>query len=140
MNWHTTPITVRFNEVDAYRVAWHGHYVAWMEVGRNDLAGRFGLDAEQIGALGFRAPVISLDLQFKRPARFNEALIIGTGVRKAETATLEFLCRITGGDGKVIATGRTVHVLTDDRGVLQYSLPPVIAERVDRMLGHLEMP
>ena len=138
MQWHTTHLTVRFNEVDAYRVAWHGHLVAWMEVGRNDLAGRFGLDAEQIGALGFRAPVISLDLQFKRPARFNEALVIGTGVRKAETATLEFLCRISDGDGKVIATGRTVHVLTDDQGVLLYQLPAVIAERLGQMLAALE--
>jgi acyl-CoA thioester hydrolase len=140
MTWHETPLTVRFNEVDAYQVAWHGHYVAWMEVGRNDLAGRFGLDAEQIGAAGYRAPVVTLELQFKRPARFNETLSIGTSVRRAETATLEFLCRISGGDGKVIATGRTVHVLTDDRGVLQYSLPSVIAERVDRMLRHLELP
>jgi acyl-CoA thioester hydrolase len=138
VQWHTTPLTVRFNEVDAYRVAWHGHYVAWMEVGRNDLAGRFGLDAEQIGALGFRAPVISLDLQFKRPARFNESLVIGTAVQRAETATLEFLCRISGGDGKVIATGRTVHVLTDDQGVLLYQLPAVIAERLGRMLAALE--
>ena len=45
MRYHETKITVRFNEIDAYRVAWHGHYVAWMEIGRNALAGRFDLDA-----------------------------------------------------------------------------------------------
>ena len=138
MTWHETPLTVRFNEVDAYQVAWHGHYVTWMEVGRNDLAGRFDLDAEQIGAAGYRAPVVSLELTFKRPARFNERLLIGTTVRKTETATLEFLTRMTGADGSVIATGRTVHVLTDTHGVLLYRLPPVIAERLGRMLASLE--
>ena len=30
VNYHETRIKVRFNEVDAYRIAWHGHYVAWM--------------------------------------------------------------------------------------------------------------
>ena len=30
MRYHETGITVRFNEIDAYRVAWHGHYVAWI--------------------------------------------------------------------------------------------------------------
>jgi acyl-CoA thioester hydrolase len=137
MIWHETPLTVRFNEVDTYKVAWHGHFVAWMEVGRNDLAGRFGLDAEQIGDLGYLAPVVTLDLQFKRPARFNERLVIGTAARRQETATLEFLCRFTGMDGRIIATGRTVHVLTDRQGVLQYALPQDIAERLDRMLGYL---
>ena len=138
MIWHETPLTVRFNEVDSYRVAWHGHYVAWMEVGRNDLAGRFDLNSEQIGAAGYRAPVVNLELKFKRPARFNEQLVIGTAVRRTESASLEFLTRITGEDGVIIATGRTVHVLTDDQGVLLYQLPPVIAAHLERMLAAQE--
>ncbi len=138
MTWFETPLTVRFNEVDAYQVAWHGHYVAWMEVGRNDLAGRFELNAQQIGDAGYRAPVVNLELKYKRPARFNEELLIGTTVRRTETATLEFLCRITGTDGSVIATGRTVHVLTDEQGTLLYQLPPLIARRLERMFASLE--
>ncbi|WP_243689109.1 acyl-CoA thioesterase [Geotalea toluenoxydans] len=53
VNFHETLIKVRFNEVDAYRVAWHGHYVAWMEIGRNDLAERFDVGVEQISDAGF---------------------------------------------------------------------------------------
>ncbi len=139
MNWHETSIIVRFNEVDAYQVAWHGHFVAWMEVGRNDLAGRFELNAQQIGAAGYRAPVVQLELNYKRPARFDEGLIVATSVRRTETATLEFLARITGADGAVIATGRTLHVLTDESGVLLYQLPPVIAKRLQRLFAFMEV-
>ena len=138
MTWHETPLTVRFNEVDAYQVAWHGHFVAWMEVGRNDLAGLFDLNAQQISAAGYRAPVVSLELSYKRPARFNEELTVGTIARRTEIATLEFLTRITGADGVVIATGRTVHVLTDDQGTLLYRLPATIAGRLERMFAYLE--
>ncbi len=138
MTWFETSLTVRFNEVDAYQVAWHGHYVAWMEVGRNALAGRFQLNAQQIGDAGYRAPVVNLELKYKRPARFNEVLVIGTTVRRNETATLEFLTRITGADGLIIASGRTVHVLTDEQGTLLYRLPPTIAGRLERMFASLE--
>jgi acyl-CoA thioester hydrolase len=138
MKWHETPLTVRFNEVDSYHVAWHGHYVAWMEVGRNDLAGQFDLDAAQISAVGYLAPVVNLELSFKRPARFNERLTIGTATRRTGTASLEFLTRITGEDGAIIATGRTVHVLTDHQGVLQYQLPPGIAGKLEQMLAAQE--
>jgi acyl-CoA thioester hydrolase len=140
MIWHETPLTVRFNEVDSYQVAWHGHFVAWMEVGRNNLAGEFGLNAEQIGTAGFRAPVVNLELAYIRPARFNERLIIATSARRTETATLEFPCRIIGENGAVIAEGATIHVLTDTDGILQYHLPPVIAERLERLLASLETP
>ncbi|MBT0652387.1 acyl-CoA thioesterase [Geomobilimonas luticola] len=138
MTYHETPIKVRFNEVDAYRVAWHGHYVTWMEVGRSDLAGRFGLNAFEIEAAGYQAPVVELELKFKRPLRYDEEARVMTTVRRTETATLEFVCRIVGSDG-IAATGRTVHVLTDPSGVLQYTLPPVIGERLERLMAYLEV-
>ncbi len=139
MNYHETPIKVRFNEVDAYRVAWHGHYVAWMEVGRSELAGLFGLDAEQLAAEGYLAPVITLELQYKRPLRYGEEARVQTTLKPTGTATLEFACRIVGADGATAATGRTVHALTDLAGVLQYRVPPVIEERLARLLAHLEI-
>lgn len=135
MRYHETRITVRFNEIDAYRVAWHGHYVAWMEIGRNALAGEFGLDAFQLAAAGYMGPVVALELKFLRPARFNEELTIQTTLRRSETATLEFVFTIIGPDGDKLATGTTTHVLTDMDGVLQFQLPPVIAERINRLLA-----
>jgi acyl-CoA thioester hydrolase len=138
MNYHETRITVRFNEIDAYRVAWHGHYVAWMEIGRSELAGRFDLDPFQLAAAGYLGPVIALELKFLRPARFNDELTIRTSLRRTETATLEFVTVIVGPDGKKLATGTTTHALTDLDGVLQFQLPPVVAERVGRLLASLE--
>ena len=139
MRYHETKITVRFNEIDAYRVAWHGHYVAWMEIGRNALAGRFDLDAFQLAALGYLGPVVALELRFLRPARFNDELTILTTLRRSETATLDFLTTVVGPDGTKLATGVTTHALTDLDGVLQFQLPPEIAERVKRLLAWLDL-
>ena len=61
-----------------------------MEVGRNDLAGQFDLNAEQISAAGIWRRWWRLELKFKRPARFDEELRVVTSVRRTETATLEF--------------------------------------------------
>jgi acyl-CoA thioester hydrolase len=138
MRNHETKIRVRFNEVDAYRVAWHGHYVAWMEIGRNALAGRFDLDAFQLVAAGYLGPVVGLELKFLRPARFNDELTIRTTLRRTQTATLVFVTTIFAPDGKKLATGVTTHALTDLDGVLQFQLPAVIAERIKRMLAWLE--
>jgi len=139
LKYHETPIKVRFNEIDAYHVAWHGHYVAWMEVGRSELAGLFGLDADQLAAEGYLAPVITLELNYKRPLRYAEEARVLTTLKRTETATLEFACRIIGADGSVAATGKTVHALTDLAGVLQFQVPSAIAERLARLLSHVEV-
>jgi len=138
MGYHETGITVRFNEIDAYRVAWHGHYVAWMEIGRTALAGQFGLDPDQLSAAGFLGPVVDLRVKYLQPARFNDLLTIRTCLQPSTTATLVFESEILGPDGKKLATGLTTHALTDLDGVLQFQLPPVVAERVERMRAWLE--
>lgn len=133
MNYHETTITVRFNEVDAYRVAWHGHYVAWMEIGRSALAGEFGLDAFQLSDLGYLGPVVALEVKYLRPARFNDLVTIRTTLCKSETATLVFESIIVDSLGKRLASGVTTHALTDLNGVLQFRMPGNVAERVNRM-------
>lgn len=138
MSYFETRIKVRFNEVDAYQVAWHGHYVAWMEESRNELAGRFGIDAAQIAAAGFRAPVVLLEVKFLRPARFGEELRVRTSLVPRASASLEFTTEILGEDGRVSARGRTVHALTDADGVLQYRLPEPVAQRLVSLQSFLE--
>jgi acyl-CoA thioester hydrolase len=133
MTYHETTITVRFNEVDAYRIAWHGHYVAWMEVGRNALTGMFGLDPDQLRAAGFLGPVVDLRVKYLQPARFNDLIRIRTRLLPRETATLAFESMIMGEGNRKLASGQVSHALTDLNGVLQFQVPPLVAERLERM-------
>lgn len=139
MNWFETRLRVRFSEIDIYRVAWHGHYVAWMEEGRTELAARFGLSAPDLETLGYLAPVVTLELKYVRPVRMGEELRVQTTITPTETATLAFSTRILDATGAVAARGKTVHVLTDMKGEIQYRLPPVVAERLDRLRAFLEV-
>lgn len=133
MRYDEITVQVRFNEVDAYQVAWHGHYVGWMEIGRTALARRFGLDPFQLTELGYQGPVVALELKYLRPARFNDLITIRTTLEPSETATLVFLSEIAGPDGRLLASGRTVHALTDRDGVLQFRLPAAVEPCLRRL-------
>ena len=141
MKYHETPLQVRFHEVDAYGVAWHGHYIGWFEVGRNDLAERFGMGPLQLREESLLAPVVALDCQFKLPASFGDGLIIQTTLERSETAKLIFRYRVVRQErGMVLATGSTTHVLTDRQGTLLYRIPPDIRGRIEAMQNYLEVP
>ncbi len=132
-----TVIQVRFNEVDVYNVAWHGHYVSWLEVGRNNLANQFGVDAFQLIEAGYLAPVVKLELKYLKPARFNDRLTVRTTFIPSDSALLQFNSDIVDVDGVILASGSTTHALTDMNGVLQFRLPAYVSERLDKMIEWL---
>lgn len=140
MKFHETPLQVRFHEVDSYRVVWHGHYVGWFEVGRNDLTERFGMGPLQLREDRLLAPVVAMDCQFKFPAVFGDSLLVQTTLERTEVAKLIFHYRVFHrGNGRVLATGSTTHVLTDLSGILLYRVPPPILEKIEAMRKYLEV-
>ncbi|MBS3918257.1 MAG: acyl-CoA thioesterase [Deltaproteobacteria bacterium] len=140
MKYHETTIQVRFYEVDAYGVVWHGHYVGWFEVGRNELTERFHMGPLQLKEKNLLAPVVELNCEYKFPATFGESLLIQTTMERTEVAKLIFHYRVLSqGNGKVLATGSTTHVLTDLNGNLLYRVPPEVLQRIEEMRKYLEV-
>jgi len=140
MRYHETSLKVRFYEVDAYRVVWHGHYIGWFEAGRNELTERFQMGPLELKERNLLAPVVELTCQFKLPAAYGDLLIIQTTMERTEVAKLIFRYRVLHqGSGKVLATGSTTHVLTDLSGNLLYRVPPEVFEKIEAMRKYLEV-
>ena len=57
-------VVVHFCEVDAMRVAWHGHYARYCESAREAFFDRCGLGYDDLQARGWAAPVVHLALDF----------------------------------------------------------------------------
>jgi len=136
--YYETQLKVRFYEVDSYQVVWHGHYVAWFEVGRNECAARFGLDPEQLKEIGLMAPVVDLLCKFKLPARYGDDVVIRTTMQRCETAKLIFHYTVMR-DKDVLAEGYTTHILTDLKGTMLYQIPPEAKQRLESMFASLGM-
>jgi acyl-CoA thioester hydrolase len=140
MKYHETPLQVRFYEMDAYGIVWHGHYIGWFEAGRNELTERFQLGPLQLKAKNLLAPVVELICEYKLPAIFGDWLIIQTTMERTEVAKLIFNYRVFHQEkNKVLATGSTTHVLTDLTGKLLYRVPPEVLERIEAMRKYLEV-
>ncbi len=137
MRWLETETIVRFNEVDALGVAWYGHYMAWFEVGRMALLGRFDLMPDQLTGLGYIAPVVSLKCEFKHPAACGDPILIRTTAVKPETASLIFKFEILHKDRQLLlARGETTQVLlTKDRKMV-YRIRGEIEKRLNNVIQY----
>ena len=114
-----------------------GHYFAWFELARMKVLEKFSLLPEQFTALGFIAPVVSAQCEFKKPARTNDIITIQTHLLKPQTASLTFRFEILlRDDGSLLAKGETLQVLQKLDGTLIYKLTGTLKDRVEAMVQY----
>jgi len=137
MRWTETEETVRFNEVDEWGLAWHGHYVAWFEAGRMNLLRRFDLMPHQMVELGYIAPVIRLECEFKHPAKCGDRIIIQTTVVKPEIAALKFNFKILLKESQTLLSRAesTQVLLTTDKKMI-YRLSGELEKRINILVNY----
>jgi acyl-CoA thioester hydrolase len=130
---------VRFNEVDQWGMAWHGHYVTWFEIGRIALLKPFGLLPVQMAQLGFIAPVVRLTCEYKYPAVCGDQLLIRTTALKPEIAALVFKCEIQRAqDQQLLARCEATQVLMTVDKKMIYRLSGDIATRITHLLTYCQ--
>ncbi len=137
MRWTEVKEIVRFNEVDEWGMAWYGHYMAWFEVGRMSLLRRFDLLPIQMVELGYIAPVVRLECDYKQPATTGDRIVIRTTVVKPEIAALVFKFQVVDEQrGALLARGETMQVLMTTEKKMIYKLRGEIEKRITKLVDY----
>lgn len=125
---HTSKFRVRFNETDPLGIVWHGHYVTYLEDGREAFGEKFGISYKDIQNAGLFAPIVKCTVDYKFPLRHGDRATIETTYIDEMASKLHFFYKIFNEKGKLVATGETIQVFTDQKGELFLSYPPFFEE------------
>ena len=125
---------IRFSEVDAMRVVWHGAYAKYLEDAREYFGQMYGLDYNLIVDNGFFAPIVDMSIQYKQPLRYGMQPEMTITYCPTEAAKIIFDYEIRHlEDGSVMATGRTVQVFMDRDYQLVWDMPAFYTEWMKRV-------
>jgi len=113
VNFNETEIRVRYGETDQMGVVYHANYAVYFEVGRTEWLRQFGLSYSSMEAEGIMLPVISLNINYKNSARYDDVLKVKTTLKKMPTATIEFEYELVNQNGDLQATGLTTLAFID---------------------------
>jgi acyl-CoA thioester hydrolase len=87
---------VYFEDTDFSGVVYHARYLHFMERARSDMLKRAGIDQRAAHAAGNGAyAVTAMALKFRRPAHFDDALLVTTWVDTLRGASVEMKQEIT---------------------------------------------
>lgn len=113
---HTvSPIRVRYAETDRMEVVYHSNYLVWFETARILMLDEIGLPYREIEASGLYIPVLSANVEYKRPAYFDDRLEVHLFMYEKPRARFQLQYEIHRGK-EVLATGSTRHAFMDKNG------------------------
>jgi len=96
---HLLPVRVYYEDTDVSGIVYHANYLKFIERGRSDLLRVLGLDHARFfdGPDPFAFTVRRMALEFHKPARIDDALLIETRVAEITGATLVMRQRVLKG-------------------------------------------
>ena len=107
-------IEVRFSEIDSMGVVWHGSYTLYFEDAREAFGRKYGLGYDTFFDNGFAAPLVELNMQYKKIIRYGMLPRVDIIYRPTESAKIVFDYEIIDEtDGSLIATAHSVQVFMD---------------------------
>ena len=106
-------IRVRYGETDQMGVVYHGNYALYLEEGRIEWLRKLGISYKSMEENGIMLPVVSLNINYKKSAGYDDVINVKTQLKNIPTAKIEFEYEITNENGEIITIANTTLVFID---------------------------
>ncbi len=113
MKVHQIEVRVRYAETDQMGVVYHGNYAQYFEMGRVEWLRNIGVSYKWMEENGIMLPVVSLTMNYKKPARYDDKLLVKTIFKKLSTVKIEFDYEIYGEQQELLTIGNSILVFVD---------------------------
>ena len=108
-----TKLRVRYGETDQMGYVYYGNYAQYFEVGRVEWLRALGASYKSLEESGIMLPVIELNINYLKPARYDDLLTITTILSKKPLVKIEFDFEVRNEKDELLTTGYTSLVFMD---------------------------
>jgi len=124
-------IEIPFHDVDVMGVAWHGHYVKYLEIARCALLDNIDYNYPQMWDSGYAWPVIDVRIRYPQPLYFQQKVRVKAILEEWENR-LKFSYDIRDTEtGKRLTRAHTVQVAMDmSSGEMLFASPDILFQKL----------
>ena len=107
---HTNLLRVRYGETDQMGYCYYGNYASYFEVGRVEALRSLGMSYKSLEDDGVMLPVSHFEVDYIRPAYYDDELAVTTAITEVKGARLFFEYEIRNEAEELIASAKTTLV------------------------------
>ena len=127
-------VRVRYAETDQMGVVYHGNYAQYFEMGRVEWLRNFGVSYKWMEDNGVMLPVVSLEMNYKKPARYDDLLRVKTILKSQTTVKIEFDYEIYNEQNQLLTTGYSMLVFVDMKTGRPIVPPKYVSDKINEIL------
>lgn len=128
---HTHHIRVRYAETDQMSYVYYGNYAQYYEVGRVEAMRSLGLTyASMESEYGVMMPVMKMEIEFLRPAFYDELLTIQTTIPFLPEKEIIFQSSIFNEKNKIVNKGKITLCFIDSTSKKRINTPDFLLEKM----------
>ena len=124
-------IRVRYGETDQMSYAYHGNYAQYFEMGRTEWLRELGISYKNMEESGIMLPVISLNINFFKPAKYDDLLTLKTTLVKKPAARIEFEYEIHNEQNELLTKGFSTFVFVNMSTNRPTRIPDYILTKIE---------
>ncbi len=132
MDFNKISFRIRYAETDQMGVVYHGNYPQYLEMGRVEWLRTFGVSYKSMEENGIMLPVISLQLNFKKSAVYDDLISVSTKLVKTPSVRIEFDYEIHNEEGELLATANTVLAFMDMKSKRPIRCPDYLLDKIEK--------
>ncbi len=106
-------VRVRYSETDQMSVVYHGNYIPYFEMGRVEWLRNKGVSYKSLEESGIALPIVSMTINYKKPARYDDLLTVITRFKSQSSVKIEFDCEIRNENNELLTTAQFILVFVD---------------------------
>jgi len=107
---HTIQLRVRYGETDQMGYCYYGNYASYFEVGRVETLRSLGMSYKQLEEDGVMLPVSHFEVDYVRPALYDDELSVTTAIVELKGARLFFDYEVYNEKKELVAKAKTTLV------------------------------
>ena len=127
-------VRVRYAETDQMGVVYHGNYAQYFEMGRVEWLRNLGVSYKWMEENGVMLPVVSLEMNYKKPARYDDVLCIKTILKSQNSVKIEFDYEIYNQQNQLLTTGYSMLVFVDMKTGRPIVPPKYVSDKINEIL------
>ena len=131
MKEHQIEVRVRYSETDQRGVVYHGNYIPYFEIGRVEWLRNKGVSYKSMEENGIALPIVSMNINYKKSARYDELLTVITTFKSQTSVKIEFDCEIRNENNELLTTAHFILVFVSLETGRPITPPVYIKEIID---------
>ncbi|MBT8439060.1 MAG: tol-pal system-associated acyl-CoA thioesterase [Gammaproteobacteria bacterium] len=130
MSEFSWPVRVYYEDTDSGGVVYYANYLKFMERARTELLRSLGFEQDELAQQGLIFAVHRAEVDYIKPARFNNALTVTANITQQKKVSLTFDQEVQNEKGELCSRGKIKIVCLDSESFKPRPIPEVILRAI----------